>query len=336
MATAPKSKRSPTVLVTDAREPQYQQQRPPMVQRSSTRLISVDNVLQYASEIPSGQRRGPLQQQSPLTRTLSGRQPLDPKLSGRMIQNHMPPRTSKVSEKLVLLPETENVDDEKGDFGEEEDEAEPLKDDEIERRRRLPTSMKEKSYAERLPKASRTEKLPRVTAYCTAQAYKMRSTAEFVRTKHGARTKLYDDCLYTVYHLPLLPGHEGYRIQSSPVLKSPGGKAVLDEEIERNERYEYREGFFGEEQYGVRNLDEAQDLGRRPSDEPPGGTPPQSNSNSPSPQNATPPGTSCSLCWHPNYNVSLTSQQTRNPPHPHPLTPTLHPPRTRCNASRRT
>jgi hypothetical protein len=30
-------------------------------------------------------------------------------------------------------------------------------------------------------------------------------------------------------------GHEGYRLRSSPVLKYPGGKSLLDEEIERNE-----------------------------------------------------------------------------------------------------
>lgn len=281
-APPPKPKRGPTVLVTDARESPYRQsQRPPMVQRSSTRLISVDNVLQYASEIPSGQRRTPLPQRTTLMPTPSARQSADPKLSGRMMQNHIPTRTSKLSEKLVLLPETEQVEDEKGDFDEDDDhDTEPLKDEEMERRKKPPTSMKEKSYAERMPKSSRTEKLPRVTAYCTAQAYKMRATADFVRTKHGAKAKLYDDCLYTVYHLPLLPGNEGYRIQSSPVIKSPGGKAVLDEEIERNERHEYREGFFGEEQYGVRNLDEAQ-----------GGTPPRrQHSNSPSPQNSTPPG----------------------------------------------
>lgn len=69
----------------------------------------------------------------------------------------------------------------------------------------------------------------------------------FLKDQHGARTKLYDDCLYAVYHLPLLPGTEGCRIRSSPVLKSPGGKAVLDEEIERNEQRDYGEGFFEEE-----------------------------------------------------------------------------------------
>lgn len=154
----------------------------------------------------------------------------------------------------MLLPELDEVEDDKGDFAIDNETA-PPKDGDAEAKRK-PTNLKEKSYAERLPKASRTEKLSRVTAYCTAQAYKMQATAEFVRKFHGARTKLYDDCLYTVYHLPLLPGHEGYRIRSSPVLKSPGGKAVLDEEIERSERQEYQEGYFGDEQYGVRGSEE--------------------------------------------------------------------------------
>ena len=325
MASVSRSKRGPTVLVTDSRDANRAPQRPAMSQRSSTRLISVDNVLQYASEIPSGQRRGP-QPQRQHTRTPSGRHPADPKLTGRTIQNHMPPRTSKVSEKLVLLPETDEAQEEKGEFGEDEDDDEPPRDEELDRRKKPPSSMKEKSYAERLPKSSRTEKLPRVTAYCTAHAYKMRSTAEFVRTKHGAKTKLYDDCLYTVYHLPLLPGHEGYRIQSSPVLKSPGGKAVLDEEIERNERHEYREGFFGEEQYGVRSLDEGQELSRRPSDE--GGgeqTPPEPRSDEPSPSD-TPPGNDLEP---PSDRPTLTpypSEESREVPYRDPIQPPSRPP----------
>jgi uncharacterized Rmd1/YagE family protein len=64
---------------------------------------------------------------------------------------------------------------------------------------------------------------------------------------------MYDDCLYVVYHLPLLGGNDGYRIRSSPALKSPGGKHIVDEEIERNELHEYREGYFGEtDDYGLR------------------------------------------------------------------------------------
>lgn len=132
-----------------------------------------------------------------------------------------------------------------GDFGIENDVAPLLAEEEILRRRKIGPE-KAKSYAERLPKARRAEKLARVTAYCTAQAYKMSSLATFVKELHGARTKLYDDCLYTAYHLPLLPGPEGYRLRSSPVLKYPGGKILLDEEIERNELRDHHEDYIVE------------------------------------------------------------------------------------------
>lgn len=158
----------------------------------------------------------------------------------------MPARSTKVSEKLVLLPETapdESEIEEKADYDEDND-AMPTKDDE--EQLRTSSRRKGKSYAERLPKARRAEKLARVTAYCTASAYKLKAIAAFLKNKHHAKTKLYDDCLYIVYHLPLLPGSEGYRLRSSPVLKSPGGKAILDEEMERSEGRDYGEGFFDE------------------------------------------------------------------------------------------
>lgn len=245
------------MLMTDARDsPPRGPQRTPTSQRlqQGAKLISVDNILQYASDIPSQQRRGPPGNRPLMhTRTPSGRHPLDPKLSGRLIPQHMPTRSSKLSEKLVLLPETdEQEEDEKGEFDDDEYEGPPTDDDLA---RRTPKGgPRDKSYAERLPKAKRTDKLSRVTAYCTAQAYKMKSTAEFVKDQHNARTKLYDDCLYTVYHLPLLPGSDGYRVRSSPALKSPGGKTVLDEEIERNEQRDHQEGYFGDEEtYFVRD-----------------------------------------------------------------------------------
>lgn len=233
--------------MTDSRE-----QRPPVL-RQSSRFITVDNVLQYASDIPSMQQRQPVNR-PPAFRTKSGR-PADPRLAGRTVPQHLPARSTKVSEKLVLLPETADPEvdiEEKADY-DEDNEAEPTKDDEEALRRT--GGRKGKSYAERLPKARRAEKLARVTAYCTAQAYKLKDTATFLKDQHAARTKLYDDCLYTVYHLPLLPGKAGYRIRSSPVLKSPGGKAVLDEEIERSERRDYGEGYFEEgtgENYSIR------------------------------------------------------------------------------------
>lgn len=267
-------KRGPSVLVTDSRE-RPQAPRLPQRQgaalsananRPTTRLISVDNVLQYASEIPSGQPRGHPGRRPPLTAGSRRNPTLG--LGSRIAPQNVPGRSTKVSEKLVLIPETveekddDDLDDADGIFSRRygnvsDGEDRPLRDEEIDIMR-TKGGLRGKSYAERLPKARRAEKLARVTAYCTAQSFKMMATAAFVRDQHGAKTKLYDDCLYTVYHLPLLPGVDGYRVRSSPVLKRPGGKAVLDEEIERSEQRDYHEGYFEDsDAYGVRGGEES-------------------------------------------------------------------------------
>ncbi|CAK7230616.1 Sad1-interacting factor 3 [Sporothrix bragantina] len=384
------SKRGPSVLVTDARERPPNRgspnRRPGSSPSSSSsqdagprsgpggsgsssssnqrnrlpmRYISVDNVLQNNSEIPSGQPRGPpgplrilpsaalsaaasVTRRRGLTRRGSssfgintggagtGSSPgVAGMSSGVLVPGSLsggvggvgggvnpsgglplprgglpgiPSRTTKISEKLVLLPETadekaksdEDDDDDiaemsdaawaasvAGDENAEaarralqrardalEDAAEtgavggsrgayaprssvydgarPPRDEELDVLRKR-GGIRGKSYAERLPKGQRTEKVARLTAYCTAQAFKMRATAEFLRTHHAAKTKLYDDCLYTVYHLPLLPGHDGFRVRSRPMLKTPGtGKTVLDLEIERSERRDEHMGFYDE------------------------------------------------------------------------------------------
>ncbi|KAI0547098.1 hypothetical protein F4679DRAFT_555331 [Xylaria curta] len=217
--------------------------------KSPMRFISVDNVLQYASEIPSGQPRIP-PQRGP--RSITGVRRVSggglPNLASRAGQQNMPSRTTRISEKLVLLPETpdELENDEDGEQVQVEDEGRPLKDEERDVLRKR-GGLRGKSYAERLPKFERAEKLARLTAYCTAQSYKMKSTSEFLRKKHDAKTKLYDDCLYTVYHTPLLPGVDGYRVRSRPILKSPGtGKTVLDLEIERSELRDEHMGYYDE------------------------------------------------------------------------------------------
>ncbi|KAI8624774.1 hypothetical protein F5Y19DRAFT_452770 [Xylariaceae sp. FL1651] len=221
--------------------------------RSPMRFISVDNVLQYASEIPSGQPRvppprGPRSIAS--VRRVSGGGL--PNLASRTGQHNMPSRTTRISEKLVLLPETpdEPEGDEDGERIPLEDEGRPLKDEERDVLRKR-GGLRGKSYAERLPKFERAEKLSRLTAYCTAQSYKVKSTSEFLRKKHDAKTKLYDDCLYTVYHTPLLSGVDGYRVRSRPILKTPGtGKTVLDLEIERSEQRDEHMGYYDEYGFG--------------------------------------------------------------------------------------
>ncbi|KXX83286.1 Sporulation protein RMD8 [Madurella mycetomatis] len=231
--------------------------------RPSTRLISVDSVLQHSSDIPSGQPRVPPGQRPRAVRRAS-HGGLPTLASARTGQQNVPSRTTKVSEKLVLLPEAPEEKDEEVPDDELQhqestirgavDENRPLKDEELDVLRKR-GGIRGKSYAERLPKVQRGEKVARLTAYSTAQAYKIRATAEFLRTKHEAKTKIYDDCLYAVYHLPLLPGVEGFRLRSRPILKTPGtGKTVLDLEIERSERRDEHEGFWDEYSYGTQGL----------------------------------------------------------------------------------
>lgn len=256
------SKRGPSILVSSApvtnninmergieyailqvKDPRENRPAPP--RRQTSRFVTVDSVLNFPSDVPSAQRRVPDRPRA--YRTGSGR-PVDPRLTGRFAPPHLPSRSTKTSEKLVLLPEApEEDEDEKGEFGKD---TGPPKDDEDYRK---PGRDNVKSYAERLPKSRRTEKeLPRVTAYCTAQAYRLQPTATFVRQRHGARAKLYDDCLFCAYHLPLLPGLEGYRIRSSPPFKSAKGGSLLDEVIERSEQRDWRGSYFEEEEHYVR------------------------------------------------------------------------------------
>jgi hypothetical protein len=100
-----------------------------------TRFISVDNVLQYASEIPSGQARGPPgRRPAPAAQ----RRPNPPAIAARVAQQNVPGRSTKVTEKLVLIPDTvnekEESDDETDEHGQrlssDGDEG-PLKDAEM-------------------------------------------------------------------------------------------------------------------------------------------------------------------------------------------------------------
>jgi uncharacterized Rmd1/YagE family protein len=211
--------------------------------------------LQYASEVPSGQARGPPGSKSPVG---PPRRPNRAPITGpKIAQQNVLGRSTKVSEKLVLIPEAAAEEEGSDEEVQRDDESRPLNDSEFDVLKKR-GGIRGKSYAERLPKVERAQQLARVTAYCTAQGYKTKATATFVKDMHGAKTKLYDDCLYTVYHLPLLPGNEGFRIRSSPALKSPGGKAVLDEEIERSEQRDYHEGYFEDtDTYGVRGGEES-------------------------------------------------------------------------------
>ncbi|KAI9303668.1 hypothetical protein BJ944DRAFT_165045 [Cunninghamella echinulata] len=102
-----------------------------------------------------------------------------------------PNRTTKTSQKLKLFPE-------------EEDQSvympETLTTDVYTQLAQIPHGSA-RIEAERLSNMNR-EELPRVTAYCTASAYRMDELTKYLQTKkksNGAAIKRFDECVYTPY-----------------------------------------------------------------------------------------------------------------------------------------
>lgn len=156
----------------------------------------------------------------------------------------LPVRTSKLTQKHVFLP---------GDI-----QTRPLP---YEEGRRPPTAYEQQQQeevearfrmAERMGKEEReSEGYNRLTAYAVGERYKMKSLAAFSKREHNAWARQYDEAIYTVYHLPLLPGYSATTsLRSSAPLVSPGGGSIIDQyeeadempqhaEIEQNEQQQY-------------------------------------------------------------------------------------------------
>jgi uncharacterized Rmd1/YagE family protein len=103
-----------------------------------------------------------------------------------------PQRTTKNAQKLKLLPNP--------DFGEDGPDEESGRDVYSQYTRiKDPTARRD---AARLGKADR-DRLPRVTAYCTANTYQMDNLMRFLKGRgktKGANPKLFDECIYTPYN----------------------------------------------------------------------------------------------------------------------------------------
>ena len=103
-----------------------------------------------------------------------------------------PQRTTKNAQKLKLLPNP--------DPGEEGTDEESGRDVYSQFTRiKDPTARRD---AARLGKADRY-KLPRVTAYCTASAYRLEGLMRFLKARmrtRGANPKQFDECIYTPYN----------------------------------------------------------------------------------------------------------------------------------------
>ncbi|EXJ72530.1 uncharacterized protein A1O5_03676 [Cladophialophora psammophila CBS 110553] len=119
-------------------------------------------------------------------------------------------RTTKTTEKLKILPNP--------DIGDEERDEESGRDVYSQFTRiKDPTARRD---AARLGKADR-DRLPRVTAYCMAQGYRLDGIMKFMKSRsrtRGANPKLFDECLYSPYDYEYLKKkNKGGDRSSSPV-----------------------------------------------------------------------------------------------------------------------
>lgn len=110
-------------------------------------------------------------------------------------------RTSKTHQRLVELPsdpQTRPLPTEGGDddaiHGYETDAGVRVREN--------------KSAAERMTKAERRRAgCRRITAYWLADGFRMKLLANFLKREHNVVPRSFDEALYVMYHLPLLPGY---------------------------------------------------------------------------------------------------------------------------------
>ncbi|OAQ70342.1 sporulation protein RMD1 [Pochonia chlamydosporia 170] len=146
------------------------------------------------------------------------------------IQPHLgpkigPQRSTKKTEKLKLLPNPDIEGDEDEESGRDVySQYTRIKD---------PTARRD---AARLGKGDR-DRLPRVTAYCTADKYQMESLMRFLKGRgktRGANPKIIDECIYTPYSYA-----KPSRIHHDPIRNyqrrhSTGGE-TMEEEAQRHQ-----------------------------------------------------------------------------------------------------
>ncbi|KAJ7113716.1 hypothetical protein C8R43DRAFT_1099527 [Mycena crocata] len=136
-------------------------------------------------------------------------------------------RTSKTSQKLVVLPSAPQTkplaaeEDEELAFGYETD-----------------AGVREyKSQAERMTKEQRKRAgFRRITVYCVCESFKMKLLSSFLKREHNVSPRVFDEALYVMYHLPLLPGYgPSSKIRSSVPAKTTTGRSILSRLSEAEE-----------------------------------------------------------------------------------------------------
>ncbi|KAJ6014075.1 hypothetical protein N7540_008666 [Penicillium herquei] len=119
-----------------------------------------------------------------------------------------PQRTTKKAQKLKLLPDPVTAEDEETDGEFPRDVYSQI------------TRIKEpaaRSHAARLGKADR-DRIPRVTAYCTANSYRLEGVIKFLKSRaktRGTNPKLYDECVYSGFDYQYEEKQKGRTFQTS-------------------------------------------------------------------------------------------------------------------------
>lgn len=137
-------------------------------------------------------------------------------------------RTTRTAEKLKILPnpeyDTEGPDEESG--RDVYSQFTRIKD---------PNARRD---AARLGRTDR-DRLPRVTAYCTAQGYRLDSIMRFAKSRNktrGANPKLFDECLYTPYDYDKIEKRRATEAMFSQTIQRgerSGSRSPVEERIAR-------------------------------------------------------------------------------------------------------
>ncbi|KAK7463008.1 Sad1-interacting factor 3 [Stygiomarasmius scandens] len=89
----------------------------------------------------------------------------------------------------------------------------------------------------------------RITAYCVAESFKMKLLTGFLKREHNVAPRVFDEALYVMYHLPLLPGYgPNANVRSSAVVQTNDVLARLSEA----EEIGYQGSYFTNQQHGHR------------------------------------------------------------------------------------
>lgn len=238
--------------------------------------ISVDKLLSNSLDIPLGQLRLPLLLSS--TKRIGQRLTANPSVGAKRnirsipkLTQLLPLRTSKTSQKLVLIP------DEDGDRspGSRSLKLAVLASSEQgglsllgmgSRRRHSPpedtsamTPEIDRLRAELMLKDERAHEFSRTTAYFMCEEFNLLAVSKFLKTHHGVKPRLYEEALYVPYALPLLPGTDGYRVKSNNLAKLLPNMRNMEKLINKleqtNHLYEYYLGVETPEHAGNYSMD---------------------------------------------------------------------------------